>query len=177
MSYTPTPVEQAAWRVVSAMAPVGTTVIYANQDAPRPTAGSYLTLLVEGDEATGVTYQLTDAPRPGDTFLQRTAQQREIAIFLQSIGPSSYAIMRRVLAMIDTPQIAQLGYDERLSIVGADVMARVPDALATETEDRWSLTLTARYVDVLELNAPAVQEVVGTLHLDGQEAGTVDVTG
>ena len=44
MSYTPNAIETAVYNTLAAIMPAGVTLIYANQDGPRPSASTYATL-------------------------------------------------------------------------------------------------------------------------------------
>lgn len=180
MSYTPTTVEVAVYGTLAQITPSGVTLIYANQDGPRPDGATFVTFLVTADEPLGLrTVEMTQvAGTAPDTFLMRTGQQRVIQLSVQAFGPGAYAALTQIVALYEHPLIAQAAYDRGVSLTACGPMTRVPAALTTETEDRFTVTLTGAYHKTDALNAAAIAEVVGALYVDDEPtpAATFEVT-
>lgn len=168
MSYTPTAVEIAVYQTIATLLPAGVSLIYANQDGPRPTSGTYATLLVMGDTPIGLrTVEMSDdAGVAPDTYLLRTGQQRALAISVQTFGPAAYAAITSVVSLYESPLTAQAAYDRGVSLTACGEATRVPEALTTETEDRWTVTIQGAYLRTTSQDAAALQEVVGTLYVN-----------
>lgn len=170
MSYTPTSVEVAVYGTLAQITPAGIALIYANQDGPRPDGATFATMLVTADEPLGLrTVEMTnEAGSAPDTFLMRTGQQRVIQVSVQALGPGAYAALTQIVALYEHPLIAQAAYDRGVSLTACGPMTRIPAALTTETEDRWTVTLTGAYHKTDALDADAIEEIVGSLYVDDE---------
>lgn len=170
MSYTPTTVEVAVYGTLAQITPAGIAIIYANQDGPRPDGATFVTMLVSADEPIGLrTVEMTNtAGSAPDTYLMVTGQQRVIQVSVQAFGPGAYAALTQIVALYEHPLIAQAAYDRGVSLTACGPMTRIPAALTTETEDRWTVTLTGAYHKTDALDADAIEEIVGTLYVDDE---------
>jgi hypothetical protein len=170
MSYTPTAIEQAVWATLQPLFPAGVTLIYANQDGPRPSTGTFATVLVTADGPVGLrTLEMSDdAGSAPDTYLLRTGQQRVMQISVQTFGPAAYAALSQVVGLYESPLTAQAAYDRGISLTACGDMTRIPATLTTEIEDRWTVTITGAYLATTAQDAAAVERVVGSLFVDDE---------
>ena len=179
MSYTPTTVELAVYGTLAQITPAPVAIIYANQDGPRPAGTTFVTMLVSADEPSGLrTVEMTNtAGSAPDTYMMRTGQQRVIQVSVQAFGPGAYAALTQIVALYEHPLIAQAAYDRGVSLTMCGPMTRIPAALTTETEDRWTVTLTGAYHKTDALDAAAIEEIVGAMYVDDDStpAATLEV--
>lgn len=168
MSYTPNSIEVAVYRTLASILPAGVTLIYANQDGPRPTDGTYATLLVTADVPLGLrTVEMTaTAGVDAGEFAMRTGQQRRISVSVQTFGPASYSAIAQVMALYEHPLISYDAAQRGVSLTQCGEATRVAEIIGTETEDRWSVTMTGAYHRVDSLDVAALAQVVGDLTVD-----------
>lgn len=168
MSYALTTIEQTAGQALDVLLP-GETIIFADQDGPRPTSDTYVTIKLTGDSGRGLrSFVLTDTPgtSAGD-FVQEVGRFRESVLLLQAYGPRAFSVLRDVEFALDDPittyEVSQLG----IVITGSSGVRRVQVALASETEDRATCTYTLRYRSVTQRDLAALRRTEGTLTING----------
>lgn len=180
MSYTPTTIEIAVYNTLAALLPSGVPLIYANQGGPRPSSGTFATLLVIADAPIGLrTVEMTATPGIAqNTYILRTGQQRTIAISLQTFGPAAYNAISQVIGLYESPLVAQAAYERGIGLTACGEATRIPAALTTETEDRWTVTIQGAYLRTTAQDAAAIEEIVGDLYVnnDPDPAATITVT-
>ena len=180
MSYTPTAVEVAFWQTLAPLVPAGVQMIYANQGGPRPSSLTYATILVIGDQAIGLrTVEMSAEPGvAADTYLLYTGQQRVVQISVQAFGPNAYAAISRLTALYESPIVAYDAFVRGVSLTACGEATRIPAELLTETEDRWTVTLTGAYHRADALETAALETAVASLLVDEdpQPVAVVTVT-
>lgn len=171
MSYTPTPIEQAARGVVvQLVAPVllARQVIYENQDALRPGTSQMATVLVTTDDEVGVATRevvnqlVSDEAPEGELYEERLTGDRVISIRVTCYGPTSYQACQRITRrwQLDASRAraAELG----LALLTVSGARRVPLILSQVTEDRWAVDITAHHRAVETDAVPAVETASAT---------------
>lgn len=163
MSYTPTALEIAVYQW---MAPYITgTLIYENQDGPRP-ATAFTSLLVVDDARVGrPATQVTDTA-DGDDFVGYGSTLRSVTVRVTSYGKTAYALMQGLQEQWSLPDSSYRAGLLGLSIYNVTQARRIPQILSQVTEDRW----------ILELQVYAVREVAAATQALNEIDVTVSVT-
>lgn len=163
MSYTLTTLEQTIYQAIAIVLP-GETIIWADQDGPRPSSGTFVTCKVTGDSGQGLrSFCLTDtAGVDAGDYVWQVGRFRESTLLMQAYGPEAYGTLRSMELQLDDPLNSDL--ISRLGIVMADPSGtqRIPAVLPSETEDRATCTYTVRYYSITERDVAALRSIDAT---------------
>lgn len=163
MSYIPTALELAVYQWLEPY--ITGTLIYENQDAPRP-ATTFSTLLVIDDARVGrPATQVTDTPT-GDDFVGYGSTLRSATVRVTSYGRTAYAVLQGLQEQWSLPDSSYQAGLLGLSIYNITQARRIPQILSQVTEDRW----------IIELQVYAVREVAAATQALNSIDATVSLT-
>lgn len=178
MAYNLTTLEQTVSQALDVLLP-SATIIFADQDGPRPTNATYVTCKISGDRGTGLrSFLLTDtAGASAGDFVQQVGRHRESTLVMQSFGPDAYETLRDMELALENPDTSYQLSNFGLMIEDSSGVQRVQLALASETEDRATCTYTVRYYSVTQSDVAAMASAEGTPTYNGETYPPVIVTG
>ena len=163
MSYIPTALELAVYQWLAPR--ITGTLIYENQDAPRP-ATAFSSMLVIDDARVGIpATQVTDTPT-GDDFVGYGSTLRSATVRVTSYGRTAYSIIQGLQEQWSLPDSSYQAGLLGLSIYNITQARRIPQILSQVTEDRW----------LVELQVYAVREVAAATQALNSIDATVSLT-
>ena len=160
MSYTPTALEAAIYQWLDRY--ISVTLIYENQDAPRP-ATPFATMLVLGDDRVGRPADMLTTTPSGDDFEEVASSLRAVTCRVTAYGQSAYSVVRTLMAYWVTPDSSVQAGLLGLSVYNVGQATRIPQVLSQVTEDRWVVELQIYAVQELVTAVPALEIIEATV--------------
>ena len=108
-------------------------------------------------------------------FVREIRATRQATLSVNVYGPTAYADLRVALLKFQDPTIVEDVRTAGLSVQSAGPIRRLPGDGLTTREDRAQVDFVVQYVDALDVDADALEQVVGTGE-DDLDGTTVDTT-
>lgn len=166
--YTPTP-QEIAVRDALALCLPSATILYANQDGPRPTGvTTYLTVYLISETPQGLPSIATgDVPDAGGLYAQETDALVLLGVSVQAFGPEAYTLLTLLRKRMTHPsliwQVGALGVRFRPTAA----VTRTSAILDAITENRAAITFDVEWRARDAVQVAAVEQVRATGVLAG----------